>query len=104
MTEAPDTPETPATVEKRRRTRLQMVAIFGGLAVAGLLALALILALGGRMYLLSGPGRDLVTSFVAGQKIGRYGRINVEGLSGDLFDDFTIGRVTVTDAQGVWLE
>ncbi len=104
MTEAPDTPETPATVEKRRRTRLQMVAIFGGLAVAGLLALALILALGGRMYLLSGPGRDLVTSFVAGQKIERYGRINVEGLSGDLFDDFTIGRVTVTDAQGVWLE
>jgi len=104
LTEAPDTPETPATVEKRRRTRLQMVAIFGGLAVAGLLALALILALGGRMYLLSGPGRDLVTSFVAGQKIGRYGRINVEGLSGDLFDDFTIGRVTVTDAQGVWLE
>lgn len=106
MTEAPDPlePETPATVEKRRRTRLQMLAIFGGMAIAGLLALAMILAVGGRMYLLSGPGRDLVTSFVTGQKIGRYGRINVEGLSGDLFDDFTIGRVTVTDAQGVWLE
>lgn len=106
MTEAPDPlePETPATVEKRRRTRLQMLAIFGGTAFAALLALALILAVGGRMYLLSGPGRDLVTSFVTGQKIGRYGRINVEGLSGDLFDDFTIGRVTVTDAQGVWME
>jgi translocation and assembly module TamB len=106
LTEAPDPlePETPATVEKRRRTRLQMLAIFGGMAIAGLVALALILAVGGRMYLLSGPGRDLVTSFVTGQKIGRYGRINVEGLSGDLFDDFTIGRVTVTDAQGVWLE
>lgn len=106
MTEAPDPlePETPATVEKRRRTRLQLLAIFGGMAVAAFLALALILAVGGRMYLLSGPGRDLVTSFVTGQKIGRYGRINVEGLSGDLFDDFTIGRVTVTDAQGVWME
>lgn len=106
MTEAPDPlePETPATVEKRRRTRLQMLAIFGGMAFAALLALALILAVGGRMYLLSGPGRDLVTSFVTGQKIGRYGRINVEGLGGDLFDDFTIGRVTVTDAQGVWME
>lgn len=106
MTEAPDPlePETPATVEKRRRTRLQTLAIFGGMAFAALLALALILAVGGRMYLLSGPGRDLVTSFVTGQKIGRYGRINVEGLSGDLFDDFTIGRVTVTDAQGVWME
>jgi translocation and assembly module TamB len=111
LTDAPDTPEPeteapelPATVEKRRRTRLQAFAFFGGMVVAGLVALALILAVGGRMYLVSGPGRDLVTSFVTGQKIGRYGRINVEGLSGDLFDDFTIRRVTVTDAQGVWLE
>ncbi len=111
MTDAPDTPEpeapapeTPAKAEKRRRTRLQALAFFGGMAVVGLLALALILAIGGRMYLVSGPGRELVTSFVAGKKIGRYGAINVEGLSGDLFDDFTIRRVTVTDAQGVWLD
>jgi translocation and assembly module TamB len=111
LTEAPDTPEpeapapeTPAKAEKRRRTRLQALAFFGGMAVVGLLALALILAIGGRMYLVSGPGRELVTSFVAGKKIGRYGAINVEGLSGDLFDDFTIRRVTVTDAQGVWLD
>jgi translocation and assembly module TamB len=111
LTDAPDTPEpearapeTPAKAEKRRRTRLQALAFFGGMAVVGLLALALILAIGGRMYLVSGPGRELVTSFVAGKKIGRYGAINVEGLSGDLFDDFTIRRVTVTDAQGVWLD
>ncbi|WP_029415307.1 translocation/assembly module TamB domain-containing protein [Brevundimonas bacteroides] len=106
MTDTPETPEpeTPAKAEKRRRTRLQALAFFGGMALAGLLALALILAIGGRMYLVSGPGRELVTSFVAGKKIGRYGRINVEGLSGDLFDDFTLRRVTVTDAQGVWLD
>ncbi|MDP3406345.1 MAG: translocation/assembly module TamB domain-containing protein [Brevundimonas sp.] len=64
----------------------------------------LFLAFGSRMYLLTGSGRDLVTSFVTGQKISRYGRINVEGLSGDLFDDFTLARVTVTDESGVWLE
>jgi translocation and assembly module TamB len=103
LTDEAETPE-PVKAEKRRRTRLQALAFFGGIAVVGLIALALILAVGGRMYLVSGPGRDLVTSFVTGQKIGRYGRINVEGLSGDLFDDFTIRRVTVTDAQGVWLE
>lgn len=56
------------------------------------------------MYLLSDSGRGLVTSFVTGKKLGRYGRINVEGVRGDLFDDFTIERVTVTDARGVWLE
>lgn len=97
-------PETPATVAKRKRTRLQALAFFGGLSLAILAALLIVLLVGGRMYLISGPGRDLVTSFVSGKKIGRYGRINVEGVKGDLFDDFTIDRVTVTDAQGVWLE
>ncbi|WP_183212988.1 translocation/assembly module TamB domain-containing protein [Brevundimonas variabilis] len=74
------------------------------MAVAGLIVLLVVALVGGRMYLVSGPGRDLVTSFVSGKQISRYGRINVEGLSGDLFDDFRIRRVTVTDADGVWLE
>ncbi|WGM30441.1 translocation/assembly module TamB domain-containing protein [Brevundimonas sp. NIBR11] len=96
--------ETPAKAEKRRPTRLQAVAFFGGFALIGLLVLTLVLVFGGRMYLVSGPGRELVTSFVAGKKISRYGRINVEGLQGDLFDDFTLRRVTITDEKGVWLE
>ena len=107
MTETPPpepAPDTPAVAAKKKRTRLQALAFFGGLTAAVLAALALIVAVGGRMYLLSDSGRDLVTSFVAGKKIGRYGRINVEGVRGDLFDDFTIDRVTVTDASGVWLE
>ena len=98
------TGDTPAKAEKRRRTRLQTLAFFGGFSLIGLVALMLILAFGSRMYLVTGPGRELVTSFVTGTKIGRYGRINVEGLSGDLFDDFTLDRVTVTDEKGVWLE
>lgn len=107
MTDAPTpgaTPETPAETAKKKRTRLQAVAFFGGMAGAILAALLIVLAVGGRMYLLSDSGRGLVTSFVAGKEIGRYGRINVEGVRGDLFDDFTIDRVTVTDASGVWLE
>jgi translocation and assembly module TamB len=105
--EAPPPEETPATVEdeeKKKRTRLQAFAFFGGMALAAIAALVIVVLVGGRLYLLSGPGRDLVTSFVAGKKIGRYGRINVEGVRGDLFDDFTIARVTVTDQDGVWLE
>ncbi|MDI6624720.1 MAG: hypothetical protein QME55_08315, partial [Brevundimonas sp.] len=89
---------------RKKRTRLQALAFFGGMAAAILAALLLVTAVGGRMYLLSDSGRDLVTTFVAGKKVGRYGRINVEGVRGDLFDDFTIDRVTVTDADGVWLE
>ncbi|NJC41862.1 translocation and assembly module TamB [Brevundimonas alba] len=107
MTDAPpppDAPETPAVKARKKRTRLQALAFFGGLGAALLAALLIVGLVGGRMYLLSGPGRDLVTSFVAGKKLGRYGRINVEGVHGDLFDDFTIDRVTVTDADGMWLE
>ena len=99
-----DAPDTPVEAAKAKRTRLQAVAFFGGMAAAILAALLIVVAVGGRMYLLSDSGRGLVTSFVAGKKLGRYGRINVEGVRGDLFDDFTIDRVTVTDAKGVWLE
>ena len=107
MTDAPipaETPDTPAETAKKKRTRLQALAFFGGMAAAILAALLILVAVGGRMYLLTDSGRGLVTSFVAGKKLGRYGRINVEGVRGDLFDDFTIDRVTVTDARGVWLE
>lgn len=96
--------ETPARAEKRRRTRLQTVGFVLGCILGGLVALILVGLIGGRSYLLSDSGRGLVTSFVAGKKISRYGRINVEGLKGDLFDDFTLERVTVTDRNGVWLE
>lgn len=110
MTDAPppaeeppvETVETPAA--KAKRTRLQALAFFGGIGLAIVVALLVGALVGGRMYLLSGPGRDLVTSFVEGKKLGRYGRINVTGVRGDLFDDFTIDRVTVTDANGVWLD
>ncbi|WP_372706342.1 translocation/assembly module TamB domain-containing protein [Brevundimonas sp.] len=108
MTDAPppvelaEATETPAA--KAKRTRVQAIAFFGGVGLAILAALLVVTLVGGRMYLLSGPGRDLVTSFVEGKRLGRYGRINVSGVRGDLFDDFTIDRVTVTDGDGVWLE
>lgn len=101
--ETPEAPETPAEV-KAKRTLWQAVAFFGGMGMAIVAALLILVLVGGRMYIVSDPGRELVTTFVAGKKIGRYGRINVEGVKGDLFDDFTIDRVTVTDAKGVWLE
>jgi len=99
-----EAPDTPAKKARRKRTRLQALAFFSGMALAALAALLVVVLVGGRMYLVSGPGRELVTSFVAGKKIGRYGRINVEGVKGDIFNDFTIDHVTVTDAKGVWLE
>lgn len=101
----PEAPvDTPVEAAKKKRTRLQLAAFIGGIVAAVVAVLLIVTVVGGRYYLLSGPGRDLVTSFVAGKKLGRYGRINVEDVSGDILDDFRIRRVTVTDADGVWLE
>lgn len=96
----PDPADTPVAEARRRRTASGWALI--GLAVLG--ALLVLLVGGVRLAVLTPVGRDLVTSFVEGRQIDRYGRINVEGLSGDLWSDFTLRRVTMTDRDGVWLE
>ncbi|MBX7248109.1 MAG: translocation/assembly module TamB domain-containing protein [Caulobacteraceae bacterium] len=85
---------------ERRRTLAEWIVL--GLVVFGLLAVTLFGF--GRWGVLTPAGRDLVSTFVNGKQISRYGRINVYGLRGDLWDDFTLSRVTVTDEKGVWLE
>ncbi|MBD3838083.1 MAG: hypothetical protein IE911_15560, partial [Brevundimonas sp.] len=97
-------PEETAAQVRRKRSLPQLIALIAGGIVGGVLVLALIALIGGRMYIVSDAGRELVSGFVQGQKISRYGRINVYGLKGDLFDDFTLERVTVTDRDGVWLD
>ena len=94
------TPETPAQAERRKRGLLGWLLI----ALIALAVLAVVLVGAGRLAVLTPAGRELVLSFIEGKEIGRYGRINVEGLSGDLWDDFTLDRVTITDRDGVWLE
>jgi translocation and assembly module TamB len=94
-----ETPTPPARTRVRLRPPQFLLIV-----AAALLVLVLVVGLGGRYGVLSPAGRDLVSSFVNGKKLGRYGRINVYGLKGDLFDDFTLDRVTVTDAKGVWLD
>jgi len=97
-------PEETAAQVRRKRSLPQLIALIAGGIVGGVMVLALIALIGGRMYIVSDAGRELVSGFVQGQKISRYGRINVYGLKGDLFDDFTLERVTVTDRDGVWLD
>ena len=99
----PEVVETPKEA-KKRRTRLQLAGLVLGCVLGGLVLLVAAALFGGRLYIVSDAGRELVTGFVQGQKISRYGRINVYGLKGDLFDDFTLERVTVTDRDGVWLD
>ncbi len=55
-----------------------------------------------------GPGTDVGRRFIEKQldgiDLGSYGRLGVEGLSGDPWTDFRAARVTLADARGVWLD
>ena len=72
-------------------------------ASAVVIALALIL-LGARFGVLLPQGRFLVEAAADGLKIGRFGRLKVEGIGGDIWRDLTVRKLTISDEGGVWLE
>ena len=61
-------------------------------------------AVGVRYGPLTAPGRAVVAAYLDGMTLGQWGRLHVSDLRGDVWSDFTIGRLTVSDPQGVWLE
>ncbi len=88
---------------KRARAggRLRRIAL---IAIGGL-ALLLVLALGAvRLGVQTDAGRALVLSLMNGLPLGGAGRLQVEGLDGDVFGAFRIHRLTIVDAKGPWLE
>ncbi|MGI8841928.1 MAG: translocation/assembly module TamB domain-containing protein [Caulobacteraceae bacterium] len=80
--------------------------VVGALAVA-LAALAVLI--GGLFVAVRyGPmttaGRRMIENQVSGMKVGRFGRLEIEGLRGDVWRAFTVRRLTVADRRGVWLD
>jgi translocation and assembly module TamB len=73
--------------------------------VLAVMLVALIgLAVGLRYGPSTGFGRGFVERTLNGMKLGGYGRLHVEGLSGDVWSDFTVRRLTVNDVHGAWLD
>jgi len=63
------------------------------------------LLLGGvRFGAITPQGRALLEARTSGLKLGRLGRLKIEGLSGDIWRDFGVRRLTISDEKGVWLE
>ncbi|RAK69236.1 translocation/assembly module TamB [Phenylobacterium kunshanense] len=48
--------------------------------------------------------RLLIEARTDGLKLGRIGRLRIEGLSGDVWRDVRAQRLTIRDEKGVWLE
>jgi translocation and assembly module TamB len=69
---------------------------------------AIFLAVGLAAVVRFGPatdvGRRLIEQQVDGLNLGALGRLHVEGLSGDPWTDPRVGRLTLTDRGGVWLD
>ncbi|HEY3947466.1 translocation/assembly module TamB domain-containing protein [Phenylobacterium sp.] len=79
------------------RTRLLIVALSVVTALAAL-------ALGVRYGVLLPQARLLIEAGADGLKVGRFGRLRIEGLTGDLFRDVGVTKLTISDEGGVWLE
>ena len=78
-----------------------------GWFVLGLVAMVLIVAAAltaGRYGVLTPQGRLLIEARASGIRLGRIGKLKVEGLGGDIWRDFTVRRLTIADEKGVWLE
>ncbi len=97
--EAPNTPPPgKAAGAAQRLGRIALIALAG-------LALLLVLALGAVRYgVQTDAGRAVVLNLMDGLPLGGAGRLQVEGLDGDVFGAFRIHRLTVIDAKGPWLE
>ncbi len=67
-------------------------------------ALALIAAAVARFGPETSVGRSVIAARLDGIAVGPFGRLHVEGLSGDVWTDFGLARLTIADRDGVWLE
>ena len=85
----------------KRRFRLIWLPFWAG---GGLVALVLLLAVGARFVMLTDTGRTTLVGWLDGMTLGRFGTLQLSGLSGDVFGDFRVRRLAVVDEKGVWLE
>jgi len=98
-------PEHPHHVEtpreaRRRRTLTEIVLFVALIAVTSVV----VLILGARYGVLLPQARFLIEAGANGLKVGRLGRLQIEGLSGDIWRDVRVQKLTVRDEGGVWLE
>lgn len=70
----------------------------------GLFVLLAVLFGTGRYGVLTPQALLLIEARTDGLKIGRLGRLKIEGLSGDLWRDARVRKLSIRDENGVWLE
>ncbi len=105
MTEDTTTPDVQPPAARPRRRRLPSTAP-GWIILVSLLAVLFVgaAAVTLRFGVNSTPGLLFVEARANGLKIGRFGKLKIEGLSGDIWRNFGVRRLTISDEKGTWLE
>lgn len=103
MSETP-TPGDAAAKEVAKAAKSSVLLKIILIACAVLAVLLGGLVLTARYGVLVPEGRLLIEARASGLKIGRFGRLKIEGLGGDVWRDFTVRRLIISDEKGVWLE
>ena len=93
-----DTAAVPAVL---KRSALPKAIVAVALVVIVLIAGVFVAT---RYGVLTPQARLLIEARTDGLRIGRFGRLKIEGLSGDVWRDFRIRRLTIRDEKGAWLE
>ena len=63
-----------------------------------------VVILAARVGPLTDEARRVIEANTTGLPVGPFGKLRIEGLQGDIWRDFRLRKVTITDAKGVWLE
>ena len=98
---APPGDETPHVPEALKRPAIPKAIVVVALTLVVLL-LGAVATL--RYGVLLPQARILIEARTDGLRIGRVGRLRIEGLSGDIWRDARVRRLTIRDEKGVWLE
>jgi len=53
---------------------------------------------------LTSVGRMMIEARLTGLKVGRFGRLRIEGVRGDIWRSFTVSRLSIADRRGIWLD
>jgi translocation and assembly module TamB len=84
----------------RPRTAAGWALTFIGVAVLSVAIMAAVVRYG----VLAPQARLLIEARVSGLMLGQVGKLKIEGLGGDVWREFSIRRLTISDEHGVWLE
>ena len=91
----------PEDIPAVRRSALPKAIVTVALAVLALIAATLVVA---RYGVLLPQTRLLIEARANGLKVGSFGRLKIEGLSGDIWRDLSVRKLTLRDEGGIWLE